>query len=157
MVNLVQWMLYQIGNIRQAQILSQRSYGYELSLKCLPPQPRQLALAAGKFSIYVRRLRSVSMRLRVLSSLLLLFFTACQLAAQATSNAQKFSPPTRTCRFTYNFTVTSQRREKRSRKKIIFSAALTPIACSYPSAATSHCLLSRMVQRSITSSTRMSR
>jgi hypothetical protein len=28
MVNLVQWMLYQIGNIRQAQILSQRSYAY---------------------------------------------------------------------------------------------------------------------------------
>ena len=45
------------------------------------------------------------MKLRVLSSLLLLFFPACQLAAQATSNAQKFSPPTRTFRFTYNFTV----------------------------------------------------
>src|SRR5258707_6725972 len=45
------------------------------------------------------------MRLRVLSSLLLLFFPACQLAAQATSNAQKFSPPTRTFRFAYNFTV----------------------------------------------------
>jgi hypothetical protein len=37
--------------------------------------------------------------------LLLHFFPACQLAAQATSNAQKFSPPTRTFRFTYNFTV----------------------------------------------------
>jgi hypothetical protein len=36
--------------------------------------------------------------------LLLLFFPACQLAAQATSNAQN-SPPTRTFRFTYNFTV----------------------------------------------------
>src|SRR2546430_17673043 len=36
--------------------------------------------------------------------------------------------------------VTSQRRGKRSRKKIISSAALTPIACSYPPAATSHCL-----------------
>src|SRR5438874_6323672 len=45
------------------------------------------------------------MRLRVLSSLLLLYFPACQLAAQATSNAQKFSPPTRSFRFTYNFTV----------------------------------------------------
>ena len=45
------------------------------------------------------------MRLRVLSSLLLLFFPAYELAAQATSNAQKFSPPTRTFRFTYNFTV----------------------------------------------------
>ena len=45
------------------------------------------------------------MRLRVLSSLLLLFFPACQLAAQATSNTQKLSPPTRTFRFTYNFTV----------------------------------------------------
>ncbi|HWW14824.1 MAG TPA: transglutaminase-like domain-containing protein [Candidatus Dormibacteraeota bacterium] len=50
------------------------------------------------------------MKLRVLSSLLLLFaapqFPACQLAAaQATSGAEKFSPPTRTFRFTYNFTV----------------------------------------------------
>ncbi len=45
------------------------------------------------------------MKVRVLSSLLLLFFPACQLAAQATSNAQEFSPPTRTFRFTYNFTV----------------------------------------------------
>ncbi len=50
------------------------------------------------------------MRLRVLSSLLLLFFLApqfpaSQLAAQATSNAHKFSPPARTFRFTYNFTV----------------------------------------------------
>ncbi len=50
------------------------------------------------------------MKLRVLSSLLLFFFAAnqvpaCQLAAQASSNAQKFSPPTRTFRFTYNFTV----------------------------------------------------
>jgi len=44
-------------------------------------------------------------KLRVLSSLLLLFFPACQLAAEANSNAQKFSPPTRTFRFTYNFTV----------------------------------------------------
>ena len=45
------------------------------------------------------------MKLRVLSSLLLLFFLACQLAAQASSKAKKFSPPTRTFRFTYNFTV----------------------------------------------------
>jgi transglutaminase-like putative cysteine protease len=45
------------------------------------------------------------MRLRVLSSLLLLFFSASHLAAQATPNAQKFSPPARTFRFTYNFTV----------------------------------------------------
>ena len=45
------------------------------------------------------------MKLRVLSSLLLLFFPAWPLAAQTTSNAQKFSPPTRTFRFTYNFTV----------------------------------------------------
>jgi hypothetical protein len=44
-------------------------------------------------------------KLRVLSSLLLLFFPACQVAAQATSNAQKFSPSTRTFRFTYNFNV----------------------------------------------------
>jgi len=44
-------------------------------------------------------------KLRILSSLLLLSFAACQLAAQATSNAQKFSPPTRTFHFTYNFTV----------------------------------------------------
>ena len=45
------------------------------------------------------------MRLRVLSSLFLLLFLAGQLAAQATSNAQKFSPPSRTFRFTYSFTV----------------------------------------------------
>jgi transglutaminase-like putative cysteine protease len=45
------------------------------------------------------------MKLRVFSSLLLLSFAACQLAAQAAPNAQKFSPPARTFRFTYNFTV----------------------------------------------------
>jgi transglutaminase-like putative cysteine protease len=45
------------------------------------------------------------MRLKVLSSLLLLFVEAGQLAAQATSNAKKFSPPTRTFHFTYDFTV----------------------------------------------------
>jgi len=45
------------------------------------------------------------MRLKVLSSLLLLFYPVGQLAAQATSNAQNFSPPTRTFHFTYNFTV----------------------------------------------------
>jgi hypothetical protein len=45
------------------------------------------------------------MKLRVLSSLLLLFVSAGQLVAQANSNAKKFSPPSRTLRFTYNFTV----------------------------------------------------
>ena len=45
------------------------------------------------------------MKLRILSSFLLLFFPAYQLVAQAPSNARKFSPPTRTFRFTYNFTV----------------------------------------------------
>jgi len=45
------------------------------------------------------------MKLRVLSALLLLFFPACHLAAQATSNARKFTSPARTFRFTYNFTV----------------------------------------------------
>src|SRR5882724_234350 len=45
------------------------------------------------------------MRLRILSSLLLLFLPVYQLAAESTSNAEKFSPPTRTFRFTYNFTV----------------------------------------------------
>ena len=45
------------------------------------------------------------MRSKVLSSLLLFFFPACQLAAQATSKTQKFSPPSRTFRFTYNFTI----------------------------------------------------
>jgi transglutaminase-like putative cysteine protease len=44
-------------------------------------------------------------KLRVLLSLLLLSSPAWQVAAQATSNAQKFSPPARTFRFTYNFTV----------------------------------------------------
>ena len=49
------------------------------------------------------------MSLRVFSSLLLLFFPACLLTAQSTSNAssnaQKFSPPSRTFHFTYSFTV----------------------------------------------------
>lgn len=45
------------------------------------------------------------MRLRVVSSSLLLFFPACLLTAQATSNAPKFSAPVRTFQFTYNFTV----------------------------------------------------
>ncbi|MFZ0797826.1 MAG: transglutaminase-like domain-containing protein [Terriglobales bacterium] len=44
------------------------------------------------------------MKLRLLSSLLL-FFPACQLAAQTTSNPQKFSPPSRTFRFSYHVTV----------------------------------------------------
>jgi transglutaminase-like putative cysteine protease len=47
-------------------------------------------------------------RLRVLSPLLL-FFPACLLSAQAnsnaSSNAEKFSAPSRTFRFAYNFTV----------------------------------------------------
>jgi transglutaminase-like putative cysteine protease len=37
--------------------------------------------------------------------LLLLTLPVCQLAAQATLKAEKFSPPTRTFRLTYNFTV----------------------------------------------------
>jgi transglutaminase-like putative cysteine protease len=45
------------------------------------------------------------MRLRVLLSLLLLLYLACQLSSRDTSNAQKFSPPTRKFRFSYNFTV----------------------------------------------------
>jgi transglutaminase-like putative cysteine protease len=46
------------------------------------------------------------MKLRVLSSLLLFFFLLCQMLAQATKNTpQNFSPPSRTLRFTYNFTV----------------------------------------------------
>ena len=45
------------------------------------------------------------MRLRILPLLLLLVFPACQLAAQATSSSQKFSPSSRTFRFTYSFTV----------------------------------------------------
>jgi transglutaminase-like putative cysteine protease len=45
------------------------------------------------------------MKLRILSSFLLLFFPTCQLNAQSTSNTEKFSPPSRTFRFTYSFTV----------------------------------------------------
>lgn len=44
------------------------------------------------------------MRLPVLSSLLLVF-SASQLIGQAHSHTQKFSPPSRTFRFSYNFTV----------------------------------------------------
>jgi hypothetical protein len=47
-------------------------------------------------------------KLRVLPSLLLLFFLApqfpaCQLAAQLNSNNQKFSRPAHAFRFTYNY------------------------------------------------------
>ncbi|HEX4784661.1 MAG TPA: transglutaminase-like domain-containing protein [Candidatus Sulfotelmatobacter sp.] len=45
------------------------------------------------------------MRLRVLSPLLLLVLAICQLPVQGASKPQKFSPPARTFRFTYNFTV----------------------------------------------------
>jgi transglutaminase-like putative cysteine protease len=49
------------------------------------------------------------MRLRVLLSLLLFLLAPCfpssLLAAQATSSARKFSPPSRTFRFTYKFAV----------------------------------------------------
>jgi transglutaminase-like putative cysteine protease len=44
-------------------------------------------------------------KVRVLSSLLLLLLPLCQLVAQNSSNVQKFSPSTRTFHFTYNFTV----------------------------------------------------
>jgi transglutaminase-like putative cysteine protease len=44
-------------------------------------------------------------KVRILSSLLLLVFSACQLMAQAKSNAHKFSPPSRTFHFTYSFSV----------------------------------------------------
>lgn len=44
------------------------------------------------------------MKLRVLSPMLL-FFSASLLAAQTTSNTEKFSPPNRTFHFNYNFTV----------------------------------------------------
>lgn len=45
------------------------------------------------------------MKLRALSFLLLLSSLSCQLGAQATSEDGKFSPPARTFRFTYSFTV----------------------------------------------------
>jgi transglutaminase-like putative cysteine protease len=45
------------------------------------------------------------MKMRIISSLLMLFVSAGQLIAQANSNVRKFSPPSRTLRFTYNFTV----------------------------------------------------
>lgn len=46
------------------------------------------------------------MRLRVLSSLLLLLScAACMFGAETSSNTQKFSAPSRTFRFTYNFSV----------------------------------------------------
>jgi transglutaminase-like putative cysteine protease len=45
------------------------------------------------------------MKVHVLSSLLVLLVPTCQLQAQSNSNTQKFSPPARSFRFTYNFTV----------------------------------------------------
>jgi transglutaminase-like putative cysteine protease len=44
-------------------------------------------------------------RPRVLSSFMVLIAAACLLAAQATSNPERFSPPSRTFHFTYRFTV----------------------------------------------------
>ncbi len=45
------------------------------------------------------------MRIRILPAILVVFFSACALAGQTVSNPQKFSPPARTFRFTYSFTV----------------------------------------------------
>jgi transglutaminase-like putative cysteine protease len=45
------------------------------------------------------------MRPKIFSSSLLLFLAVCQLIAQTTPKTQKFSPQTRTFRFTYNFTI----------------------------------------------------
>ena len=45
------------------------------------------------------------MRLRILSSLLLLVFSICQLAAETTEKTEKFSPPARTFHFNYTFSV----------------------------------------------------
>jgi hypothetical protein len=45
------------------------------------------------------------MILRIFSSLLLLVLPACLSADEATSNPRKISPPSRTFRVTYNFTV----------------------------------------------------
>jgi transglutaminase-like putative cysteine protease len=45
------------------------------------------------------------MRLRMLSSLLLLLVSVCVFAADPTSNAQKFSAPTRAFHFRYNFAI----------------------------------------------------
>ncbi len=45
------------------------------------------------------------MRVRVLSSMMLFLLPLCQLVARTGSNAQKFSPSTRTFQFTYSFTI----------------------------------------------------
>jgi transglutaminase-like putative cysteine protease len=50
-------------------------------------------------------MRRPSVKLRVLWSLLMLVVPAFHLAAQATSNGERFSPPARTFLFTYNVTV----------------------------------------------------
>jgi transglutaminase-like putative cysteine protease len=49
--------------------------------------------------------QGVSLKLRLPSWFLLFFVPVAQLAAQTPSNARKFSPPSRTFRFTYHFTV----------------------------------------------------
>jgi len=48
---------------------------------------------------------SVPVKLRILSSFLLVLFAVCALHAQSTSSTQKVSPPSRSFRFTYSFTV----------------------------------------------------
>src|SRR5437588_9960327 len=127
-------MLYQVGKIRQTPMFSRRNRGYCAKGPSCPALTSR-AGGSGRISLHVRRastvtassvshaashcdcgpiydpksatklIKEVSVRLRVLSSLLLLFFSAYLLVAQAQSSAQKFSPPTRTFRFTYNFTV----------------------------------------------------
>src|SRR5215510_3456501 len=52
----------------------------------------------------IRRLRKVSVRLRVIFSFLL-FFPVCLVVAQTPSTSETFSPPARSFRFTYNFVV----------------------------------------------------
>ena len=70
------------------------------------PRMHRPTLIAGRFHPPIDRSTTygVSIRLRVLA-VAAGRFPACLLTAQVTSNAEKFSPPTRTFRFTYNLAV----------------------------------------------------
>ena len=96
-------MLYQIKNIGQAStFIFQRSYRNRpqashspatFDRRTVPPPNRPL--------IYIRCLYKAASSRDVAAGR----FPACLLTAQASSNAEKFSPPTRTFRFTYNLAV----------------------------------------------------
>ena len=96
-------MLYQIKNIRQAStFIFQRSYRNRPQASHAPPNfDRRTVPPPNRPLIYIRCLYKAASSRAVAAGR----FPACLLTAQASSNAEKFSPPTRTFRFTYNLAL----------------------------------------------------